>query len=160
MRPAPFKGNIIVTNFPDDFTGATLAALFDDYGLVLGAVIERPQGASTRAPRGMVSLAPPKAVETAIESLDGQVIGSRHLKVRKAPEKPKRAPGAKPGPRPAPRAVRPERESVSEPVPFFAARPPQATVRRAPVVERRSLSGDGFRRIRFFDESKNKSDQD
>jgi len=155
MRPAPFKGNIIVTNFPDDFTGAALAALFDDYGLVLGAVIERPQGDSNRAARGMVSLAPPKAVETAIGALDGQVIGSRHLKVRKAPEKPKRPAG----PKPAPRAAKPERESAREAMPFFAARQ-QATVRRAPVVERRSLSGDGFRRIRFFDESKNRSGQE
>jgi RNA recognition motif-containing protein len=159
MRPAPFKGNIIVTNFPDDFTGASLAALFDDYGLVLGAVIERPQGASARAPRGMVSLAPPKAVEAAIESLDGQVIGSRHLKVRKAPEKPKRPAGTRAASRTAPRPAKPLPESAPEAMPFFAARPP-ATVRRAPVVERRSLSGDGFRRIRFFDESKNKSGQE
>ncbi len=44
MRMAPFRGNIVVTNMPEDFTGSALAALFDDFGLVLGAVIERPNG--------------------------------------------------------------------------------------------------------------------
>jgi hypothetical protein len=28
-------------------------------------------------------------------------------------------------------------------------------VRRAPIVERRSLGGPGYKRVRFFDESKN-----
>ena len=74
----------------------------------LGAVIEHPHGDTERAPRGLVSLAPPSAVETAIQSLDGQVINSRHLKVRKAPEPKKRAPGqAKPGAQ-ARRPARPE----------------------------------------------------
>src|ERR1700722_20399941 len=107
MRAAPFKGNIVVTNMPENFTGAALAALFDDYGLVLGAVIEHPHGDIERAPRGLVSLAPPSAVETAIQSLDGQVLDSRHLKVRKAPEPKKRAPGPKSG-APARRMIRPE----------------------------------------------------
>lgn len=158
MRPAQFKGNILVTNMPESFTGAALAALFDDFGLVLGAVIERPQGASERAPRGLVSLAPPSAVETAIQSLDGQVIKSRHLKVRKAPEPKKRVPGAKPaGParRPPLRAATaldaPQRPPAS---PAGAFAPAPVVVRRAPVVERRSL-GAPIKRVRFFDKSKN-----
>ena len=44
MRAAQFKGNIVVTNMPENFTGSALAALFDDYGLVLGAVIEERRG--------------------------------------------------------------------------------------------------------------------
>jgi RNA recognition motif-containing protein len=156
MRAAPFKGNIVVTNMPENFTGSALAALFDDFGLVLGALIEHPNGDTERAPRGLVSLAPPSAVETAIQSLDGQVIDSRHLKVRKAPEPKKRAPGAaKPGAqarRPPrmdmPRAAAPAGASMAD----YAPAP--AVVRRAPIVERRSL-GAPTKRVRFFDESKN-----
>ncbi len=152
MRAAQFKGNIIVTNMPEDFTGATLAALFDEFGLVLGAVIEHPHGDETRAPRGMVSLAPPSAVEAAIEKLDGQVLGSRHLKVRKAPEPQKRPK------RPA-QARRPAAHSAhagGRPnVPAFVSAPAPVVVRRAPIVERRTLGGPGYKRVRFFDETKN-----
>ena len=156
MRPAQFKGNIVVTNMPESFTGAALAALFDDFGLVLGAVIERPQGASERAPRGLVSLAPPSAVETAIQSLDGQVIEARHLKVRKAPEPKKRVPGAKPA---APARRSPLRAATDAPQrppasPAGAFAPAPVVVRRAPIIERRSL-GAPTKRVRFFDESKN-----
>lgn len=155
MRAAPFRGNIVVTNMPENFTGAALAALFDDFGLVLGALIERPQGASERAPRGLVSLAPPSAVETAIQSLDGQVIESRHLKVRKAPEPKKRTGPPKTG-APARRMMRPETPRPSaETLAAFA--PVPAVVRRAPIVERRSL-GAPTKRVRFFDESKNSRD--
>jgi len=157
MRAAQFKGNIVVTNMPENFTGSALAALFDDYGLVLGAVIEHPQGDTERAPRGLVSLAPPSAVETAIQSLDGQVIDSRHLKVRKAPEPKKRAPGqAKPGAA----ARRPARSDMPRAAAPAAAAgmadysPAPVVVRRAPIVERRSL-GAPTKRVRFFDESKN-----
>lgn len=151
MRAAPFKGNIVVTNMPEDFTGSALAALFDDFGLVIGAVIERPNGDEARAPRGIVALAPPSAVEAAIQTLDGQVIGSRHLKVRKAPEppkKPKKAPGAK-----RPLRASASRSAAAVPSDFAPTAP--VVVRRAPVVERRTLGGPGYKRVRFFDESKN-----
>ena len=155
MRAAQFKGNIVVTNMPENFTGSALAALFDDYGLVLGAVIEHPQGDTERAPRGLVSLAPPSAVETAIQSLDGQVIDSRHLKVRKAPEPQKRPPGQ---PKPTMSARRPARADKPRAVAPAAAvtdySPAPVVVRRAPIVERRSL-GAPTKRVRFFDESKN-----
>lgn len=152
MRASSFKGNIVVTNMPEDFTGAALAALFDDFGLVIGAVIERPNGDEARALRGMVSLAPPSAVEAAIQSLDGQVIGARHLKVRKAPEPPKRS-GVKKAAPPS-RAARPAQPRTPAPA-FAAAPPPVVVVRRAPIVERRPLGGPGYKRVRFFDESKN-----
>jgi len=154
MRGAQFKGNIVVTNMPENFTGSALAALFDDYGLVLGAVIERPQGAEERAPRGLVSLAPPSAVETAIQSLDGQVIESRHIKVRKAPEPKKRAAAPK-GAAPARRAPRLDKpRAAAVPTSASYAPAPAVVVRRAPIVERRSL-GAPTKRVRFFDESKN-----
>jgi RNA recognition motif-containing protein len=151
MRSAPFKGNIVVTNMPEDFTGSALASLFDDFGLVIGAVIEHPHGDETRPPRGLVALAPPSAVEAAIKSLDGQVIGARHLKVRKAPEPPKRTGAKKPG---APRRARPLAARPASPSGSFAPTAP-VVVRRVPVVERRTLGGPGYKRVRFFDESKN-----
>lgn len=156
MRPAQFKGNILVTNMPENFTGSALAALFDDYGLVLGAVIEHPQGDTERAPRGLVSLAPPSAVETAIQSLDGQVIDSRHLKVRKAPEPKKRAPGQAKAGAPGRRPTRTDKPRVAA-VPTATMAdysPAPVVVRRAPIIERRSL-GAPTKRVRFFDESKN-----
>ncbi|HWE75898.1 MAG TPA: RNA-binding protein [Stellaceae bacterium] len=155
MRAAQFKGNIVVTNMPENFTGSALAALFDDFGLVLGALIEHPNGDMERAPRGLVSLAPPSAVETAIQSLDGQVIDSRHLKVRKAPEPKKRPPGqAKPAQaRRAPRMDMP-RAAVPAAAAMADYTPTPVVVRRAPIVERRSL-GAPTKRVRFFDESKN-----
>lgn len=155
MRMAPFKGNIVVTNMPENFTGSALAALFDDFGLVIGAVIERPNGDEARALRGLVSLAPPSAVEAAIQSLDGRVIDSRHLKVRKAPEPKKKAPGARPsGAKPSSAARRPPRPPAARAAaPAYEQAP--AVVRRAPIVERRSLGGPGYKRVRFFDESKN-----
>jgi RNA recognition motif-containing protein len=154
MRAAQFKGNIVVTNMPENFTGAALASLFDDFGLVLGAVIEHPQGASERAPRGLVSLAPPSAVETAIKSLDGQVIEARHLKVRKAPE-PKKRVGPPKAAAPARRTtLRPEMPARPASSPAGAFAPAPVVVRRAPIVERRSL-GAPTKRVRFFDESKN-----
>ena len=154
MRAAPFKGNIVVTNMPEDFTGAALAALFDDFCLVIGAVIEHPRGDQTRPPRGLVALAPPSAVEAAIESLVGKVISARHLKVRKAPEPAKRTGAKKPA---APkRAARPSEARPTSPAHDFApAAPAPVVVRRAPIVERRTLGGPGYKRVRFFDESKN-----
>jgi RNA recognition motif-containing protein len=155
MRTAPFRGNIVVTNMPENFTGSALAALFDDFGLVIGAVIERPNGDEARALRGLVSLAPPSAVEAAIQSLDGRVIDSRHLKVRKAPEPKKKAPGARSsGAKPSSAARRPARPPAARAAaPAYEQAP--VVVRRAPIVERRSLGGPGYKRVRFFDESKN-----
>src|SRR5215469_10216805 len=96
MRAAPFKGNIIVWNMPDDFTEGQLAALFDEFGLVLGAKIDRFPYEPGRTARGLVDLAPAKAVDAAIEALDGARIEASKLKVRKVPEAAPRAPKAKP----------------------------------------------------------------
>jgi RNA recognition motif-containing protein len=99
MRRTPFTGNIVVSNLPVGFTGSALAALFDDYGLVLGAVINQAQDGAG-ALRGLVNLAPPKAVQAAIDALDGQVVEAHHLRVRKAPEPPVRARKRTPSRRP------------------------------------------------------------
>lgn len=129
MRRSPFKATIIVSNLPDDFTAEELATLFDEYGLVLGAMIKRSEG----APRGLVNLAPKNAVEAAIRSLDDRVVRSRHIRVRKAPEA---------APRPAPRA---RRRAVPADGGGPAATEHAAPVRPAPrrgfTVERRPLSG-------------------
>ena len=139
MRRTPFAANIIVSNLPDSFSGGELASLFDDFGLVLGAVIDRPGGGGSAAARGMVNLAPPKAVETAISSLDGKVVESHHLRVRKAPPPPVRPRRAKPPS--APHAAL----HNGPPRPYFAEDPampapaPSARPARTVIVERRPL---------------------
>jgi RNA recognition motif. (a.k.a. RRM, RBD, or RNP domain) len=120
MRPIAFKGNIIIWNIPESFTEAQLAALFDEFGLVVGAKIDRWPDEPGRVARGLVDLAPPKAVETAIAALDGSRVEDCKLKVRRIPEAPPRPKAAKP-----------------------AAAPPAITAapaaRRKPIVEYRSL---------------------
>ncbi|HXP32288.1 MAG TPA: hypothetical protein VN832_14430 [Stellaceae bacterium] len=135
MRRIPFPANIIVSNLPDGFSGGDLASLFDDYGLVLGAMISRPRG-EAGAPRGMVNLAPPKAVERAISSLDGKVVESRHLRVRRAPEPPVRAKPKLPA-APRPGMTGTPRFSSEERAAAFPVAPPRPS--RAVVVERRPL---------------------
>lgn len=136
MRRIPFPANIIVSNLPDGFSGGDLASLFDDYGLVLGAMISRPRG-EAGAPRGMVNLAPPKAVERAISSLDGKVVESRHLRVRRAPEPPVRAKPKLPQAARRSGAMAAPRFSSEERAAAFPAAPPRPA--RAVVVERRPL---------------------
>ena len=103
MRAPQFHGNIVVSNLPEGFTAVELASLFDDFGLVLGAEMDR-----RRARQGSIMLAPEPAVAKAIDALHGQTLAERKLKVVRAPapvKKPKPA-NAAPRPfRPAPVAV-------------------------------------------------------
>jgi RNA recognition motif-containing protein len=80
MRAPIFHGNIVVSNLPDGFSAVQLAALFDEFGLVLGAEIDR-----TRRDRGSVILAPEPAVDKAIAMLSGQIIAAKKVKVVRAP---------------------------------------------------------------------------
>lgn len=147
MRRPGFKGNILVSNLPREFTGADLAALFDAYGLVLGAMINPVEAGTDRAPRGLVDLAPANAVEEAIRALDGHKIGAHHIKVRKAPEPPPRRPRPpRPGMQGGMRRVAPPPAPAAEEMDVPPPRPP--TPPRRPIVERRSLP---TRRPRFVD---------
>lgn len=101
MRPVPFKGNLIVTNLPDDMTAPALADLFEDYGVVIGAVIKQIPANAGPATIGVVALAPDGAVEKAISAIDKTIVGERKIKVGRAKPQPPRAKGAaKPTPRP------------------------------------------------------------
>jgi RNA recognition motif-containing protein len=139
MRSPDFKGNLVVTNLPEDLTATALADLFDPYGLVLGVQIkEIPSNAGT-ALLGLVSLAPDKAVDEAVAALNGTLIGRRKLRVGRAKPRP---PGAKAGAKPAaPRAVAPKPEAVAAPIPSPVAFPASAAkpVRQV-VVEYRTRS--------------------
>jgi RNA recognition motif-containing protein len=159
MRPAPFKANIIIWNIPEDFTDGQLAALFDEYGLVVGAKIDRWPNEPGRTARGLVDLAPTKAVDTAIEALDGSRIEQHKLKVRRVPDPP---PKAKAKPReangdaaraPRPGAPRPTGPSAPRPMTMTEGEPSVSAPRppRKPIVEYRSLptrrlvpTGHGF----------------
>ncbi|MEI9982883.1 MAG: RNA-binding protein [Aliidongia sp.] len=94
MRAPNFHGNIVVSNLPEGFTAVELASLFDDFGLVLGAEMDRK-----RARQGSIILAPEPAVAKAIGALNGQKLAERALKVARAPapvKRPKPAAGARP----------------------------------------------------------------
>lgn len=119
MRPVPFKGNLIVTNLPDDMTAPALADLFEDYGVVIGAVIKQIPANAGPATIGVVALAPDNAVEKAISAVDKSMIGERKIKVGRAkPQAPRAKGAAKPAPRPlsAPPAapIAPPRPYVAE----------------------------------------------
>jgi len=115
MRPVPFKGNLIVTNLPDDMTAPALADLFEDYGVVIGAVIKQIPANAGPATIGVVALAPDKAVEKAISAIDKTMVGERKIKVGRAKPLPPRVKGpAKPAPRPV---------SAPSPAPIVVPRP-------------------------------------
>ena len=117
MRAPHFHGNIVVSNLPGEFTASELAALFDDFGLVLGAQMDR-----TRAGKGSIILAPEPAVARAIEALTGQVLAGRTLKIGRAPAPPKRVKVAAPPVRTTERpSVGPDR--IAEAIRRFRAAP-------------------------------------
>ena len=126
MRAPNFHGNINVSNLPEGFTAVELAALFDDFGLVLGAEMNR-----NKPRHGSLMLAPESAVEKAIEALNSQALAGRALKVSRAPPPVKR-------PKPALRSVAPR--------PAFDARPTPSVERGAP-----EHVADAVRRFRALD---------
>jgi len=84
MRPSNFQGNIHIINFPVDVTAADLAALFDDFGLVLGAHVKTIPAEGGQMRLGIVAIAPDDAADRAIEALQGHAIGGQKLKLKKA----------------------------------------------------------------------------
>lgn len=137
MRPVPFKGNLIVTNLPDDMTAPALADLFEDYGVVIGAVIKQIPANAGPATIGVVALAPDKAVEKAISAIDKTMVGERKIKVGRAKPMPPRVKGAaKPAPRPvsapSPAAIVVPRPYVAEAFDGKMAAPATKTAR--PIV--------------------------
>ena len=106
MRPVPFKGNLIVTNLPDDMTAPKLADLFEEYGVVIGAEIRQIPANAGLATIGVVALAPDNAVEKAISAIDKTMVGTRKIKVGRAkPQAPKSAKAAAKAPAKAPLTV-------------------------------------------------------
>lgn len=83
MRPSNFQGNIHIINFPISTTAADLAALFDDFGLVLGAHIKTITSEGGHLRLGIVAIAPDSAADKAIEALQGHVLGGQKLKLKR-----------------------------------------------------------------------------
>jgi RNA recognition motif-containing protein len=84
MRPANFQGNIHIINFPSSTSAAELAELFDEFGLVLGAHIKSIPSTGGHLRLGIVSLAPDKVADKAIEALQGYQMGGQKLKLKRA----------------------------------------------------------------------------
>ena len=124
MRPVPFKGNLIVTNLPDDMTAPKLADLFEEYGVVIGAEIRQIPANAGPATIGVVALAPEGAVDKAISAIDRTMVGARKIKVGRAkPQAPKSAKAASKAPAKTPLAAaapRPVSAPLPAPRPFVA----------------------------------------
>jgi RNA recognition motif-containing protein len=132
MRAPHFQGNIVVSNLPGEFTASELAALFDDFGLVLGAQMDR-----TRAGKGSIILAPEPAVTRAIEALTGRILAGRTLKVGRAPAPPKRAKVAAPPVRSIERPPSVGVDRIAEAIRRFRASPETSpAAAHAPVPTR------------------------
>lgn len=84
MRPSNFQGNIHIINFPSSTSAAELAELFDEFGLVLGAHIKSIPSTGGHLRLGIVSLAPDKVADKAIEALQGFQLGGQKLKLKRA----------------------------------------------------------------------------
>jgi len=98
MRPSNFQGNIHIINFPPSTSAAELAELFDEFGLVLGAHIKSIPSTGGHLRLGIVSLAPDKVADKAIEALQGYQLGGQKLKLKRAvkPVKGEKKAGAAP----------------------------------------------------------------
>lgn len=129
-----FRGNIVVSNLPEEFGDGDLAELFDPFGLVLGARIDREHPDPVQARRGVVALAPADRVEEAVRALNGQTINSCKIKVRKLPDPPKPAPKAAKAPR------KPASPPAPPPEPAFAPREARTRPETPVVVVRRRLA--------------------
>ena len=137
MRPVPFKGNLIVTNLPDDMTAPKLADLFEEYGVVIGAEIRQIPANAGPATIGVVALAPEGAVDKAISAIDRTMVGARKIKVGRAkPQAPKppKAPLAVAAPRPVSAPLPAPRPFVAETLDGKMAAPATKTA-RAVVIE-------------------------
>lgn len=136
MRPNnKFRGNVFVANLPLDYSDEQLAALFDSYGLVLGAYLARDPVTHAKKGYGLVNVAPERAAAAAVKALNGQHIGGRRVEVKMA------------DPNMAitlPRPRRPVYGPGYEAAPFSPPAAVAAPTRRPVVVEyRRSRVGIG-----------------
>lgn len=82
MRKTKLKGNVFVGNLPENFTDGRLAELFDPYGIVVGAYLARDVNTGELQNYGLVDLAPKKAVQTAVQQLNGALVDGNRIEVR------------------------------------------------------------------------------
>jgi RNA recognition motif-containing protein len=125
MHPAPFKGNLIITNLPPDMTGTRLAELFDRFGMVIGAEIRSIPAMGGTATIGVVALAPEDAVDRAIEAVNLSLIDERRVKVGRAKQRP---PKSKVTTAPSNGAVSPGRVLAAPTVAPQASQPPRTVL--------------------------------
>jgi RNA recognition motif-containing protein len=144
MRPSNFQGNIHIINFPSSTSAAELAELFDEFGLVLGAHIKSIPSTGGHLRLGIVSLAPDKVADKAIEALQGYQMGGQKLKLKRAvkPVKGEKKPGGAPRRPPMDRPSQPPRPMSYNSAEQFPATAPAEPPRKV-IVEyrgRRSLN--------------------
>jgi hypothetical protein len=123
MYPSNFHGNVHIANIPAAATAGDLAALLDEFGIVMGGFIRTVETDSGASRVCIISLAPDKAADKAIAALQGFEMDGHKLELIR--------PAAPVKPEPKPRAPRPERRAAPKPV---AAAPIQAPVEPARQV--------------------------
>lgn len=84
MRPEKFRGNVFVANLPKGFTDAQLAEAFDEFGIVISALLARDAKTGVPKNHGLVSIAPERAAAAAIAALNGKEVGGKRIEVRPA----------------------------------------------------------------------------
>jgi RNA recognition motif-containing protein len=125
MRPNnKFRGNVFVANLPLEFSDEQLAALFDPFGLVLGAYLARDPVTHAKKGYGLVNLAPDRVAAEAVKAINGQQIGGRRVEAKLAdpnmaitlpkPRRPVHGPGYDAAPLSTPVAAPPRRPVVVE----------------------------------------------
>jgi len=117
VRNQSFRGNLFVSNLPRGCTDEKLAALFDDFGIVLGAFVARDAETGDLHNYGLVNIAPQRAATVAIEEMNGVEVEGRRLQVRAAD------PGKGLGIPSRPRSARPQKPSFHPQKPSFQKMP-------------------------------------
>ena len=96
MYSSHFHGNVQIANFPAEASAGDLAALLDEFGIVMGGFIQAVESADGTERVCIISLAPDKAADKAIEALQGHDMDGHKLALLRpaAPIKPEPKPRA------------------------------------------------------------------
>ncbi len=130
MYPSTFYGNVHIANFPADATAGDLAALLDEFGIVMGGFIQTVETDAGASRICVISLAPDKAADKAIAALQGFEMDGHKLALLR--------PAAPIKPAPKPRAPRPERRVAPKTVDAAPIQAPVEPARQVVVEYKRT----------------------
>jgi len=82
MQTGPNGANLFIYNLPDAYDDHDLASLFSNFGQVLSTKVQKDKMTGASKGYGFVSFDNVRSAQSAIQSMDGFVIGSKKLAVR------------------------------------------------------------------------------